>query len=121
MSDSLPDTQGASPSQRIVMEAARELEVTDTIGRILQVRRPGALDRLRLFKAVGPALASNDRYVGYAMLAMCVSAIDGVPQPAPANEGQLEALVQRLGDAGMVAIGQGLANAAQGNPSLRPG
>lgn len=104
-----------SPSQRIVVEAGREMTLADAEGRVLQVRRPGALDRLRLFKAVGPALASNDRYVGYAMLAMCVSAIDGVPVPAPATEGQLEALVQRLGDAGMVAIGQGLADAAQGN------
>ncbi len=104
-----------SPSQRIVVEASREMMLTDADGRVLQVRRPGALDRLRLFKAVGPGLASNDRYVGYAMLAMCVSAIDGVPVPAPANEGQLEGLVQRLGDAGMVAIGQGLADAAQGN------
>lgn len=104
-----------SPSARIIQEASREYAVTDTSGRVLHVRRPGALDRLRLFKAVGPALASNDRYVGYAMLAMCVTSIDGVPQLAPANEGQLEALVQRLGDAGMVAIGQELAKAEQGN------
>src|SRR4051794_22882590 len=110
-----PVVQGRSPSQRIVADAAQEFEVTDAQGRVLQVRRPGPLDRLRLFKAVGPALASNERYVGYAMLAMCVSAIDGVPQPAPANEGQLEALVSRLGDAGMVAIAEGMANAAQGN------
>lgn len=105
----------ASPSMRIIQEAAREFTVTDAAGRSLCLRRPGALDRLRLFKAVGPVLASNDRYVGYAMLAMCVTSIDGVPQPAPGNEGQLEALVQRLGDAGMVAIGQELANADQGN------
>ncbi len=105
-----------TPSQRIVVEAAQEFEATDALGRTLWIRRPGALDRLRLFKAVGPMLAGNDRYVGYAMLAMCVSSIDGVPQPAPASEGQLESLVQRLGDAGMVAIGQGLANAEQGNP-----
>ena len=104
-----------SPSERIVAEASREFEVTDALGRVLKVRRPGALDRLRLFKAVGPALASNERYVGYAMLAMCVTSIDGVPQPAPVNEGQLERLVERLSDPGMVAIGQGLANADQGN------
>lgn len=106
---------GSTPTLRIVQEAAREVDITDSSGRILRVRRPGAIDRLRLFKAVGPGLASNDRYVGYAMLAMCVTSIDGVPQPSPANEGQLEALVQRLGDAGMVAIGQELANAELGN------
>ncbi len=55
------------------------------------------------------------------MLAMCVSGIDNVPQPAPVSEAQLEALVQRLGDAGMIAIGQGLANAEQGNPVARQG
>lgn len=109
------------PSQRIIAEAGREFDVTDAFGRVLRVRRPGALDRLRLFKAVGPALSGNERYVGYAMLAMCLSAIDGVPQPAPSNEGQLEALVQRLGDAGMIAIGQGLADADQGNRQARPG
>jgi hypothetical protein len=104
-----------APSERIVSDAAREFDVTDTAARVLRIRRPGALDRLRLFKALGPVLSTNERYVGYAMLAMCVSSIDGIPQPAPASEGQLEALVQRLGDAGMVAIGRGLANANSGN------
>ena len=92
----------------------------DAQGRSLEVRRPGALDRLRLFKALGPGLAQNDRYVGYAMLAMCVTAMDGVPVPQPANEAQLEALVLRLGDAGMLAVGRELADAAQGNQGARP-
>lgn len=115
MTESVQNGSELTPTVRIVQEAAREVSVTDVSGRILRVRRPGALDRLRLFKAVGPSLANNDRYIGYAMLAMCVTSIDGVPQPPPANEGQLEALVQRLGDAGMVAIGQELANAELGN------
>jgi len=109
------NVDSASPSRRIILEATRESDVVDAGGRVLRIRQPGALDRLRLFKAVGPALASNERYVGYAMLAMCVTSIDGVPQPSPVNEGQLEALVQRLGDVGMVAIGQELASADQGN------
>ena len=113
MSDT--DVSLLSPSRRLILEAATENDVVDSAGRVLRIRRPGALDRLRLFKAVGPALASNERYVGYAMLAMCVTSIDGVPQPSPANEGQLEALVQRLGDPGMMAIGQELANADRGN------
>ncbi len=119
MANGTNDAGVASPSQRIVFEASREFDVTDATGRLLRIRRPGALDRLRLFKAVGPGLASNERYVGYAMLAMCVTCIDGIPQPAPSNEGQLEALVQRLGDPGMVAVGQELANAERGNRSAR--
>ena len=110
-----------TPSARIVASGTQTSNVTDATGRVLEVRRPGALDRLRLFKAVGPGLALNDRYIGYAMLVMCVVAIDDVPVPQPANEGQLEALVQRLGDAGMVAVGQELADAAQGNRAARTG
>ncbi len=99
-----------TPSERIVAEAGRPLAITDATGRLLEVRRPGALDRLRLFKALGPVLSGNDRYVGYAMLAYCVQAIDGVPVPAAVNEGQLEALVARFGDAGLTAVGEALSD-----------
>ncbi len=97
-----------APSMRIVADALQRVEVRDGLGRMLEVRRPGALDRLRLFKAVGPVLAENERYLGYAMLAMCVCGIDGVPVPGVVNEAQLEALVARLGDAGLVAVGDAL-------------
>lgn len=109
------------PSARIVAAAAAVTRVVDAEGRVLEVRRPGALDRLRLFKAVGPGLAQNDRYLGYGMLAMCVVSIDGVPVPQPGSEGQLESLVQRLGDVGMVAVGRELAEAGPGNGDARPG
>ena len=106
---------GETPSARIVAEAGAPLSVTDAQGRRIEFRRPGALDRLRLFKALGPVLSDNTRYVGYAMLAYCVSAIDGVPIPVPATEGQVEMLVSRLGDAGLEAVGEGVAAAAPGN------
>ncbi len=121
---------GLSPSARIVAEAGAGWAVEDAGGRRIGVRRPGALDRLRLFKALGPGLAQNERYVGYAMLAMCVESLDGVPVPQPGNEGQLEGLVARLGDAGMVAVGRalveddaagGVAGAEMGNRVAQPG
>ena len=84
------------------------LTATDARARALTIKTPTALDRLRLFKAVGPVLAENPRYVGYATLAMAVTSIDGVPIPPPATEAQLEALVERLGDDGLVAVGEAL-------------
>ncbi len=110
-----------TPSARIVNEAAQSSTVADERGRVLEVRRPGALDRLRLFKAVGPVLAENERYLGYAMLAMCVVSVDGVPVPQPVNETQLEALVARLGDTGLVAVGRALAPADGEVASANPG
>ncbi len=106
---------GQGPAERIVAEARAPLTIVDAQGRRIEFRRPGALDRLRLFKALGPALSGNDRYVGYAMLAYCVSAIDGVPIPVPVSEMQVEGLVNRLGDAGLEAVGEGMAAAAPGN------
>jgi hypothetical protein len=78
-------------------------ETIDAAGRVLTVRKPTALDQLRLFKAVGPTLAQNQPYLAMAMVACAVNAIDGVPVPIPGNEHQIESLVQRLGDVGLRA------------------
>ena len=97
-----------TPSRQITAAANERLTVTDAAGRSIELRRPNALDRLRLFKAVGPSLADNDRYLGLAMLAACVTAIDSVPVPPPTTESQIESLVQRLDDAGLTAVGNAL-------------
>ncbi len=97
-----------SPTQAYVAANQAIRDITDANGRNLTIRRQTTLDRLRLFKAVGPALAANDRYLGLAGLAFAVLAIDGVPLPQPANEQQVEAAIDRIGDVGMHAIGQAL-------------
>lgn len=78
--------------------------VADADGRRIALRRLTALDKLRLFKAAGPGLAQNQPWLGMAVLACSVVAIDDVPVPAPMNETQIEAIVARLGDKGISAI-----------------
>jgi len=85
------------------------MSITDTDGRRLDLRTLTALDKLRLFKAAGPALSRNEPWLGMALLACSVSAIDEVPVPMPADERGIEALVARLGDAGLAAIAAALA------------
>jgi hypothetical protein len=97
-----------TPSARIVAAAQAAPTVVDAQGRRLALRRLGALDKLRLFKAVGPVLAQNQPYLGMALLACSVAAIDEVPVPAPGTEAQIEALVQRLGDDGIAAVADAL-------------
>ena len=63
-----------------------------------------------MFKAVGPSLSQNSPYLGMAMLACSVTAIDSVPVPAPITEAQVEALVAKLGDTGIAAVAEGLSN-----------
>jgi hypothetical protein len=96
------------------MAAAAATEtITDGDGRRLTLRRLTALDRLRLFKAAGPILAQNQPWLGMALIASSVSAIDDVPVPSPANEVQIEAMVARLGDPGIAAIANALQQSAE--------
>jgi hypothetical protein len=84
-------------------------EVIDARGRVLLLRRLSVLDRLRLFEAAGAELSRNDRWLGLAVLAASVAAIDGVPVPVPASKAAIEAAVQRLDEAGLAAVAGGLA------------
>lgn len=94
----------SGPQSRIVAAAQAAATVTDAQGRTITLRRIGALEKLRLFKAAGPQLAQNEPYLAMALLASAVSAIDDVPMPAPANEAQIEMIVQKLGDEGLAAV-----------------
>lgn len=92
------------PGARLVAAAAAAPEVIDARGRRLVLRRMSMLDKLRLFKAAGPVLAQNAPWIGIALLACSVVAIDEVPVPPPSSEGQIEALVRQLGDEGIRAV-----------------
>jgi hypothetical protein len=100
-------------SAQIVGSAMAPLVVRDAEGRELVLRRLTALDRLRLFKAIGPVQSQNNLYLGMATLAAAVTAIDQVPVPPPATEAQIESLVARLGDSGIAAVADALANHVQ--------
>jgi hypothetical protein len=80
--------------------------VDDAQGRRLGVRKIGPLERMRLFKVIGPVNSQNPQYLGYAMLAYSVAEIDGEPSAPPATEPQMEMLVQRLGEDGFDALGR---------------
>ena len=107
MSDA-PSNAHATPSARILVEAAQTFMVTDATGRQLTVKRATALDKLRLFKAVGPLLAGNAPYFAMAMLASSVLDIDGVPVPLAASEAAIETAIAQIGNAGLTAIGEAL-------------
>lgn len=97
-----------TPSESIVHRANTSVTTVDRAGRHLVLRKPGALDTLRLLKAAGPALALNEPWLAMAGLVFSVTEIDGIPVPLPTTEQQIEALVERLGDDGLDAIVQSL-------------
>jgi hypothetical protein len=96
------------PSKRIVDEANQTLNVTDARGRIIEFRKPNALDTLRLLKAAGPELSKNDAWLSMAILAFTVGKIDAIPTPQPSSEAQIENIIAKLGDIGVTAIAEAL-------------
>ncbi len=82
--------------------------VKDKAGRVLELRRIGVLEQLRLFKALGPELSENRAYMGLARIAAAVAVVDGVPLPFPAHEAGVEAALERLGEDGVEAVGDAL-------------
>lgn len=97
-----------TPTTAVVQSAAASQTITDADGRVIELRQMTALDKLRLFKAAGASLSQNEMWLGMALLACSVTAIDGVPVPQPANEMQIESMVARLGDVGLAAAGEAL-------------
>jgi hypothetical protein len=97
-------------------DANKTLQITDSLGRKLTIRRIGALDRLRLLKAAGPALSQNDAWLNMAALVISVVEINGIPRPTPTSERQIESAISELGDGGLNAIAEALS--AAGEPSL---
>ncbi len=97
-----------TPTESIVKSAQQPTTKTDSTGRAIGIKKMRALDRLKMFEVIGAENAKNEPYLGYAALAFHVSSIDGDPVSRPANKIQLEALIQRLGDEGMEAVGEAL-------------
>jgi hypothetical protein len=93
-----------TPTESILSGARREIKAQDRRGRIIVARRFTALDTLRLLKAAGPDLSRNEAWLRMAMLAAAVTSIDSVPVPAPGNEAQIEAIVEKLGEEGLEAV-----------------
>ncbi|MDA8231701.1 MAG: hypothetical protein M0006_10215 [Magnetospirillum sp.] len=100
--------EGAKPSETIIQAANAVATVTDATGRSISIKRMNALDRLRMFEAVGSENVKNEAYLGYATLAFHVASIDGDSILKPANKLQLEGLIQRLGDDGLSAVALGI-------------
>lgn len=82
--------------------------VIDKSGRVLELRRFGVLEQLRLFKCLGPELSENRAYMGLARVASSVAMIDGVPMLFPTHEAAVESILERLGEDGVEAVSSAL-------------
>ena len=82
--------------------------VVDRRGRTIKIKKLSALDRMRLFKAVGAEDSENRLFMSYASAAAAVTEFEGLAVPPVANQIQLSALVARLDEDGLEAVVNGL-------------
>jgi hypothetical protein len=97
-----------TPSQQIVKSANATAKVEFGEGRSVTIRKLLPIDRMRVAEMVGADNAKNDLYLAYASFAFHVTELDGNPIARPTTKIALEAIVQRLGDDGLTAVGQGI-------------
>lgn len=96
-------TINQTPSEEVVNAAVSEHSVQDASGRTLQLRKPGILAQYRLIEALGDA-AKNQVYMGMVLPLLFVNAINGDAVPPLRTKSEVEALIQRLDDAGVEAV-----------------
>jgi hypothetical protein len=82
----------------------RHAMVKDSAGRLLKVKRLSALDRVRLFRAMGATDSENRMLGSYANTAAAVTEIDGSHVAFPQSSISLDALIQRLDEHGLEAV-----------------
>ena len=87
---------------------ARNARVVDSEGRIIEVRKISAVNMMKLYAAAGPEKSEVDRYMGYAILASSVFAIDDKKLPFPRSAGEVESVVANIGEEGLEAVATAL-------------
>lgn len=97
-----------TPSGRIVLDSNSNATVVDARGRVITVRFPTSFLRMRLARFIGQELQKNEEWWGNAIVALAVTAIDDVPMPEARNVDQVEGVIYRLDDDGMIAVAQWL-------------
>ena len=85
------------------MAEAVETTVTDSLGRVLVLKKLDLLNELDVIEAAGAA-SSNQRWMFLATLAATVRTIDGVPIPFPSDRKSLRSVMGLVKSEGVAAV-----------------
>jgi hypothetical protein len=108
--DAIPDAPvvAAPASRKVAIIDDRNATVVDARGRFIKIKRLSALDRVRLFRALGSTDSENRMLGSYASTAAAVTELDGALVPFPSTSLQIDALIGRLDEDGLEAVILGL-------------
>lgn len=91
------------PSEKVIKNPIDGIEVKDSLGRVLRLRKPDILDHYDLFSAIGED-TRNPACVMMATKVLYVATIDGLVVECPKSLAQFRATLKRIGEEGMLAI-----------------
>lgn len=104
-------TINETPTAQVIAKANAESSVTDSTGRVIKIKKPGVLAQYRLVEIVGADAAKNEVYMSMVLPLIYVSEIDDKPLPQPRSKVEVDALIQRLDEAGIEAVMKGVQDA----------
>jgi hypothetical protein len=93
----------STPTQEILSKASEESTVVDALGRTITLKKPGVLAQYRLIEVLGDS-AQNQTYMAMVLPLIYVTAIDDIEMHQPKSKLQVEALIQKLDEAGIEAV-----------------
>ena len=109
-------TGAETPSQQVIADANRTVEVTDARGRKLKLRQPQFADEFRIVAVVGAELAANQVYMSMLNPLLFIAEIDGIVQPFPTSKIAVDSLISTAGREGFLAAVKGITEHFGGNP-----
>lgn len=93
-----------TPTQQIIKQAAKPIQVTDARGRVIRLRKPGILAQFKLVEAVGGKAASNEVYMSMVLPLTYIECIDEAVITLPEDKKDVDWLIELLGDDGISAV-----------------
>ena len=97
-----------NPTDEAIKDATEIYEVTDKLGRILKIRKPGMLAQYRLVGMLGKA-ADSQVYLNMVMPLIYLYAIEDDSSIGISTVREMEGVIKRLGEEGVEALMEGVA------------
>ncbi|MDE2024862.1 MAG: hypothetical protein KGJ07_00035 [Patescibacteria group bacterium] len=91
------------PSEKLMKNPIDGLEVTDSLGRVLRLRKPDILDHYDLFSAIGED-TRNPACIMMATKVLYVATIDNQVVECPKSLKEFRATLKRIGEEGIFAV-----------------
>lgn len=91
-------------SEQIIQNSNQSHVIRDSLGRTIRLKKISTMMRYKVFEVLGNELSKNEMYLASAYALFCITEIDGLIVPTLQNKAELDALIARLGDAGLEAI-----------------